>query len=180
MPGHGTPPETVSDPGFNPNRKIIARRSERNTPRTKCARGKNRPPGRSSAVVIQTAAAETEGVQKGQGRGKPIRQVGFPSARLARRGIALAAASALRRFDSRGGHRESAVRALRSATRFHLDGPGCAPGLRRAVGPDPFVAYGGIPFAARWCLRCFLRRYFYISFPPAVFVPFFLRLFPPL
>ena len=33
-------------------------------------------------------------------------------------------------------------RALRSATRFHLDGPACAAGPRRAAGPDPLVACG--------------------------------------
>ena len=31
---------------------------------------------------------------------------------------------------------------LRMAAKFHLDGPGCAPGLRRASGPDPIFGCG--------------------------------------
>ena len=33
-------------------------------------------------------------------------------------------------------------RHLRMAAKFHLDGPGCAPGLRRVADPDPLVACG--------------------------------------
>ena len=56
--------------------------------------------------------------------------------------------------ETRGGHRVSIgeFRALRSATRFHLDGPACAAGSRRASGPDPFSPAGGMSFPL--CPRC--------------------------
>ena len=47
--------------------------------------------------------------------------------------------------ETRAGHRVSMgeFRALRSATRFHLDGPGCAPrGARELVPWTPIVGCG--------------------------------------